>query len=139
VNFLPVYLDASAIVKLVRPEPESDALMSALARWPDRVTVSVARVEVHRALRRLGASAAEQHRADAVLSSLVVVRIDDAILTRAEALKDADLRALDAIHLASALTLGDDPEAFISYDARRARAAERAGLPVQHPGADRLS
>ena len=42
-------------------------------------------------------------------------------------------------HLATALTLGDDPDAFITYDERLARAAERLRLPVQHPGVNRLA
>ena len=137
-SFFPVYMDASAIVKLVKAEPESDALISSLARWPDRVTVALARVEVHRALWRMGGSRTEHTRADAVLDGLVLIRVDDAILTRAASFKDRDLRALDAIHLATALTLGDDPEVFVTYDARLARAAERVRLPVAHPGVERL-
>ena len=137
-NFLPAYLDASAIVKLVKAERESDALISSLAQWPDRVTVAMARVEVHRALWRMGASRAEHARADSVLDGLVLIRIDAVILARAASFKDRNLRTLDAIHLATALTLGDDPDAFITYDARLARAAERERLPVLHPGADSL-
>jgi predicted nucleic acid-binding protein len=139
VSFLPVYLDASAIVKLVKAEPETDALISSLSRWPDRITASIAHAEVHRALRRIGASRVEHARADAVLSSLVLVRMDDAVLARAAAFKDRSLRTLDAIHLAAALTLGDDPEAFITYDTRLANAAKRLRLPVVHPGTERLN
>ena len=137
-NFLPVYLDASAIVKLVVPEPETDALLAALIRWPDRVSSELARVEVHRALWRAGAPRAVRARADAVLSGLVLIRIDDPVLSRATAFKDAALRALDAIHLAAALSLGDDPDAFITYDRRLARAAGRQRLRVEHPGVERL-
>jgi predicted nucleic acid-binding protein len=138
VSFLPVYLDASAIVKLIAPEPETDTLFSALKQWPDRVTSALARVEVHRALRRASASRANRARADAVLSSLVLIRIDEQVLSRACAFSDPALRALDAIHLATALSIGDDPEAFVTYDARLARAAEKQRLPVEHPGIARL-
>lgn len=138
-SFLPVYLDASAIVKIVVPEAETDALLSALSQWPDRVSSGLARVEVHRALWRAGASRAVRARADAVLSALVLVRIDDPVLSRASSFKNPLLRALDAIHLAAALSLGDDPDAFITYDARLARAAEKQRLRVQHPGVERLS
>lgn len=137
-SFLPAYLDASAIVKLVKAERESDALISSLVQWPDRVTVAMARVEVHRALSRIGASRAEHTRADAVLEGLVLIRVDDAILVRAASFKDRHLRTIDAIHLATALTMGDDPEVFFTYDARLARAAERLRLPVAHPGVDAL-
>jgi predicted nucleic acid-binding protein len=138
VNVPPVYLDASAIVKLVLPEAETDALMEALAAWPERLSSVVARVEVHRALKRSGASRAQRARADAVLASLVLIRVDEPILLGAASLRDPHLRALDAIHLATALSLGDDPEAFIVYDARLARAAASQRLRVAHPGATRL-
>jgi predicted nucleic acid-binding protein len=134
-----VYLDTSAIVKLIVAEPETDALRSALGRWSDRVSVALARVEVHRALWRAGASKAVRARADAILDGLVLVRLDDPILSRAASFKTPHLRALDAIHLAAALTLGDDPDAFITYDIRLAQAADQAGLRVQHPGVDRLA
>ena len=138
-SFLPVYLDSSAIVKLVVPEPETDALRSSLGRWPDRLSSALARVEVHRALRRAGASRAVRARADAVLSGLVLIRIDDRVLSHACSFKEPMLRALDAIHLASALSLGDDPEAFMTYDARLARAAANLRLHVQHPGIQQLA
>lgn len=137
-NFLPVYLDTSAIVKLVVAEPETDALVAALERWPDRLSSVLARVEVHRALWRAEASRAMHERADAVLEGLALIRIDEPILSRAASFRDAHLRALDAIHLAAALTLGDDPAAFVTYDARLARAAGRQRLPVEHPGIDQL-
>jgi predicted nucleic acid-binding protein len=138
VSFLPIYLDASAIVKLVVPEPETDALLTRLNQSPDRVSSEVARVEVRRALWRAGASRAVHARADAVLASLTLLRIDHPVLARAESLKDPVLRTLDAIHLGAALSLGDDPDAFITYDARLAHAARKQRLPVQHPGVDRL-
>jgi len=138
VSFGPVYLDASAIVKLIVPEPETADLMTALAGWPDRVSSAVARVEIHRALRRAGAGPSQRARAEAVLASLVLVRVDEPILAAAAGLRDPHLRALDAIHLATALSLGDDPETFIVYDAKLARAAAKQRLQVTHPGATRL-
>lgn len=138
-SFRPVYLDTSAIVKLVVPEPETDALLGVLGQWPDRVSSALARVEVHRALWRAGAARAVRARADAVLSGLVLLRIDDPVLSRAFSFRDPLLRSGDAIHLAAALSLGDDPDAFITYDARLARAAEKQRLRVQHPGVGRLN
>ena len=137
-SFLPVYLDTSAIVKLVVRERETDALLAALAEWPDRVSSALAGVELHRALCRAGAQPAVRARAERVLAGLVLVRIDELVLRRASSLKDPSLRALDAIHLATALSLGDDPEVFMTYDARLARAALRQRLRLRHPGADSL-
>jgi predicted nucleic acid-binding protein len=73
-----------------------------------------------------------------VLDSLVLIRLDDAVLSRAAAFSDANVRSLDAIHLEAALTMGDDPDALITYDARLAGLAEQEGLTVLHPGVDRL-
>jgi uncharacterized protein len=134
VSFLPVYLDASALLKLVVVERESDALAAELERWPDRVSASIVRVEVHRALHRVGLPKSVHEAADAVLDGLILIRLDEHVLSRAATFRNPQLRALDAIHLASALSVGDDPAAFITYDARLARAAELERLTVVHPG-----
>lgn len=137
-SLLPVYLDTSAILKLIVSEPESEPLLRALESRPDRVSSVLAVVESHRALRRLRASRDVRDRAIAVLSAVVLVRVDDAIVERASTFADATLRALDAVHLATALSLGDDPDAVFTYDRRLARAAAREGLAVRHPGVARL-
>lgn len=137
-DFLPVYLDSSAIVKLVVTEPESQALTATLARWPDRVTSALARVEVHRALYRTNQPPSVHLRADDVLASLILLRLDDAVLAYAASFRNPNMRSLDAIQLATALSIGDDPEAVITYDVRLARVAELEGLKVLHPGVDRL-
>ena len=134
-TFLPVYLDSSAIVKLVVREPETDALLTALERWPDRVSATLSRVEVHRALRRAGVSKSVHARADTVLEALVLVRLDESLLGRAAEFEQPHMRSLDAIHLAAALAIGDDPDAFITYDSRLAESARSEGLTVLHPGA----
>jgi predicted nucleic acid-binding protein len=139
VSFLPVYLDTSAILKLIVVEPESEALLQALDSRADRVSSVLASVEVHRSLRRLRAPRAARERAAAILSAVVMVRVDDPVLERASAFEDATLRALDAVHLATALSLGDDPDAFFTYDRRLARAAAALGLAVLHPGVVQLT
>ena len=138
-NFLPAYLDTSAVVKLIVAEPESDDLDAALRHWRDRVSASITRVEVERALWRIGASPALRRHAGSVLESLVLIRLDEPILARAASFRTPGLRALDAIHMATALTLGDDPEVFVTYDARLAVVASAEGLNVQHPGVRRLT
>ena len=138
-SFLPVYLDASALLKLIVPERESGALAAELEQWPDRVSAAIVRVEVLRALRRDGRSKAVHQTAEAVLDGLVLIRIDEPVLLRAAGFKNPRLRALDAIHLAAALAIGDDPEAFITYDAKLARAAVEERLTVRHPGVRRLA
>ena len=137
-SFLPVYLDASALLKLVVVERESTELAAELNRWPDRVSASIVRVEVHRALHRAGLSKSLHSAADTVLDGLILIRVDEPLLGRAAMFRNPQLRALDAIHLAAALSIGDDPAAFITYDARLARAAELERLTVLHPGVQKL-
>jgi predicted nucleic acid-binding protein len=125
------YLDSSALVKLVLEEKETAALTSFLREWPARVSSVVAYVEVHRASRREAVEATL--RAEEVLELVNLIELDHAILDTARAVEPADLRSLDAIHLASALSLGADLGAFASYDRRLNEAAERAGLEVLTP------
>ncbi len=95
-----VYLDSSAIVKLVVRELETEALLAFLEPRQVRVTSALARVEVVRAVRRHGRSAIG--RAEQVLDGLSLLGLDDALLDSAVAIDANDLRSLDAIHIASA-------------------------------------
>jgi len=128
-----VYLDASALVKLVVREPESVALMEFLREHPDRVSSALALAEVPRALRRARFGAAERRRAREVLARVALVDIDRRALAAAAAIEPPTVRTLDAIHLATALALREDLAALVTYDRRLAVAAERADLPVQAP------
>lgn len=134
-NFLPVYLDSSALLKLVLPEAERAALESAIAHWPERLASELSAVECRRAVRRQPEAAVLLPRMENVLSSLALLRIDHELLRLAGTIGPPRLRSLDAIHLASALSIGDYPEAFITYDERLADAARAVGLNVLTPGA----
>src|SRR6266508_3830321 len=101
-----LYLDCSAIVKLVVPVPETKALRVLLRSWPDRVSSVVAGIEVERVARRLGGGAVR--RARSVLSRLALVDLDADVVREAAALEPPELRTLDAIHLATAISLGRD-------------------------------
>lgn len=129
-----LYLDSSALVKLVLAEAESGALFKILAAWPDRVSSELARVEVVRATRRASADPGVEERAGQVLASLHLLKIDTDILGRAARLGPPTLRSLDAIHLASALSLGDDLGAMAVYDSGLAAAAAAVGMKVLAPG-----
>ena len=126
-----VYLDSSAIVKLVVAEPESGALRRYLRSKPRRASCALARVEVLRAVRPHGGAAMK--RARGVLRRLDLVQLDDDLLDSAAALDAGVLRSLDAIHLAAAQVLGDDLTAVVTYDDRMTAAAGRVGLPVAAP------
>ena len=128
-----LYLDSSALVKLVTREPESAALLSLLEPRPEVVSSVLARVEVLRAVARVRDSKRTLERARAVLSRVVLVAMDGPILEAAATVAPVDLRSLDAIHLATALTLRPEIEAIVSYDARLNEAAKAVGLPVLTP------
>jgi predicted nucleic acid-binding protein len=126
-----VYLDSSALVKLVITEPESAALRRYLRDEPRRASCALARVEVIRAVRAHGAAATT--RARRLLRRLDLVQIDDELLDAAAGLDAGILRSLDAIHLAAARILGDELTAVVTYDQRMAAAATTAGIPVDSP------
>jgi hypothetical protein len=128
-----VYLDASALVKLVVTEPESGALMEFLRAWPDRVSSALSLAEVPRALRHARFGTAERHRARRLLARLALVDVDRRILAAAAALDPPELRTLDAIHLATALAVREDLAGLVTYDRRLATAAERVDLEVLAP------
>lgn len=126
-----VYLDSSALVKLVVREKESSALLDDLRRQPRRASSSLARVEVPRAVAPHGRRALS--RAQAILAQVSLIHLDDTLLDSAAALAPAGLRSLDAVHIASALALGDDLASLITYDVRMTGAATLLGLPVSAP------
>src|SRR6266545_2956710 len=111
-----LYLDSSALVKLLVPEAEANALRELLRSWPERVSSVVARIEVQRVARRIGDRAVR--RARSVLSRIALVDLDEPVVRVAAALDPVELRTLDAIHLATAISLGGDLGAFCAYDVR---------------------
>jgi uncharacterized protein len=130
-----IYLDAAALVKLVRREAESQQLVDWLNQQVDRIFVSSALVEVElpRALRR--SEPALLTTAPSVLAQVSVYDVDETVRTTAAAYQDPWIRSLDAIHLATAdAILGDDLTAFVTYDRRLLVAAAAIGLPVASPG-----
>lgn len=127
-----VYLDASAIVKLVVDEDESSALREALRGRPRRVSSALVLVEVRLAATRR-APAPSPARVATVLAGLALLPVDQRTLERAAGLGSLGLRALDAIHLASAQSLADDLESLIAYDQRLIAAAEAGGIHTEQP------
>jgi predicted nucleic acid-binding protein len=128
-----VYLDASAIVKLLADEPGSAELVAYLETRPLRVVSRIAEVEVRRAVARLDGPF-DQDRLAGVFAALTIVELDASLAPAAGRLSPSLLRTLDAIHLATALELLSDLEAFVTYDQRLAEAATAAGMTVALPG-----
>lgn len=130
-----IYLDASAIVKLIRTELETSHLQEWLNERSDVALVSSAMVEVEvpRALRRVAPTSLPE--IPATLGRLNRVEPDARIRAAAAAFADPDLRSLDAIHLATAVQLAEGLDSFVCYDQRLLRAAGLHGLPITSPGA----
>jgi predicted nucleic acid-binding protein len=130
---LVIYLDAAAVVKLVRVESESAELLAWLDERTEMPFVSSALVEVEvpRALRRADPSALPA--VPATMARLYRLEIDDTVRATAAAFADPTLRSLDAIHLATALLVRSELEAFVTYDDRLLAAAEQTGLPTASP------
>lgn len=126
------YVDTSAFVKLVLGEEEAAALRTELTTWEGAVASRLLRTEAIRACARYGQTFADLARE--ALNAVALLPLDDDVLDAAAAVEPGGLRTLDALHLATALSVGDDVGAMLVYDARLASAAEQAGLRVLSPG-----
>ncbi|MEI6454129.1 MAG: type II toxin-antitoxin system VapC family toxin [Actinomycetes bacterium] len=129
-----IYLDSSALLKLIVEEPESATLAAWLAEYLGVPVVSseLARLEVLRACRRVAPLALS--RARELLSGVDLVPLSGPVIEAAAELEGESLRSLDALHLASALAIKATLEAFVAYDSRLQSAAAAAGLPTSAPG-----
>ncbi len=129
-----LYLDSSALVKLVRREAESEALRSFLRRHraDGRVTSALARVEVVRAVGAGGPAAIAHARRQ--LARVDEINLDRDLLDAAATLASATvLRSLDAIHLAAARSIGTELSSVVTYDVRMQDAATALGITVEAP------
>lgn len=128
-----IYLDSSALLKLLFEEDESAALerwMSERAAAPT-VSSELAKVEVVRATRRLDTDAVPAARA--LVSQLDLIPLSGALIDAAVDAGGPELCTLDALHLASALSIRTELTAFVAYDNRLIAAAEAAGLEPTRP------
>lgn len=133
-----IYLDSSALLKLLHDEAESVALADWLTARTGTPLVSsaLAKVEVVRACRRI--NPATLREATALLAGLDLIPLSGAVIDHAADVGETMLRSLDAIHLASAEHLEHALSAFVTYDKRLAGAAAERSLPVESPGAPQL-
>ncbi|HEY4810506.1 MAG TPA: type II toxin-antitoxin system VapC family toxin [Solirubrobacteraceae bacterium] len=127
---MPDYLDTSAFIKLVRSEPESVALRRELV-GRELLSSTLLVAEGIRAARRYGELAARRARAG--LTAVTLIPLDRVILEAAAGLDPIELRSLDALHLATVLSLGDELGRLYCYDNRLAGAAQAVGIEVSRP------
>lgn len=125
------YVDTSALAKLLLVEPESEAFAAVVAEWPALASSTLTEVELHRVAYR---EAVPADRADDILAAVALVDLDADIREDARRVGDPGLRALDALHVATAASLGLDLGVLFSYDTRMQQAARLEGLPVLAPG-----
>jgi predicted nucleic acid-binding protein len=124
------YVDASAIVKLVVPEVESPSMLRWYVEAERVITSRVGVIETRRAAARYRH---DHDRLRSILAMIEVFELDARVADRAATVSPSLLRALDAIHLATALEVGNALGAFVTYDDRLAAAARAIGLPVVTP------
>lgn len=110
-----VYLDASALVKLIARERESEALAEYLGVDAAIATSVIAAVEVPRAARAAERSDRVTELATRLIESCDLVELDAITRSLAARAEPDRLRSLDAIHLASALAIRDVLDAFVTY------------------------
>lgn len=127
-----VYLDTSALGRVVLDEPEAVAIGTALAAFDVVVSSRLLRIELHRVGLRTGVAHEE---IETWLAGVALVPIDDAILSAAERVSPASVATLDAIHLATALQLAAERHvtSIMTFDVRLAEGAREHGLTVVAP------
>lgn len=128
------YADASALVKLVLDEPGTAEMRAVVTNLDHLVVSEIGDVEVGLTVRRRGGDVAAATWSN-VLERLGLVPLSPELRRAATGLASTNLRALDAIHLATALSLAPFTDRFLCYDLRLAAAARAAGLRVESPGA----
>jgi len=126
------YIDSSALLKLVSREEETSALEADLAHRDGLITSRLAALECRRAARR-APNKQVLHTVEQILEAVYLLELTPAILEDAAAFDPPLLRSLDAIHLATALSVDDPTLELVTYDLRMAEAAARCGLRVAAP------
>lgn len=124
------YLDASAAVKLLLDQPESESLQKFLVDWPLRVSTELLRVELSCVCHRQGIPSSD---ADELLRGLRLLPLTAAVLQFACRPFSPPQRALDALHLAAATQTGRHLGCFVSYDADQLAAATALGWCTERP------
>ncbi|WP_419839088.1 type II toxin-antitoxin system VapC family toxin [Candidatus Poriferisodalis sp.] len=126
-------LDASAFVKLIRPEAETAVLRG----WVRRRLFASSALLLTEARRAFAHDdAVTRHRCERLLAETHLVDLTASVLDSAGRMPGRHLRSLDAIYLACALEIGDDLAGLVSYDARQLAAATALDMRTASPGAN---
>lgn len=126
-----VYLDASAAVKLIRDERESDALSQFLQQLTEPLAV-VSSMLVETELRRMAVrDGMPQEAVSRALRKMSLIELDRDHFRAAGLLPDRGLRSLDALHLVSAMQA--DADVLVAYETRLLQAARTVGMRTTSP------
>ena|SRR5712692_635098 len=117
-------------------EAGSETLEAFLSNYQQRTSSVLTRIEASRAVRRRAFPSDFQARLSGVFARVDFIPIHTGIVQEASRLDPPLLRSLDAIHIASALALGEELEGIVTYDRRLAEAARQLGIPVFSPASD---
>lgn len=132
-----IYLDTSALTKLLIAEPETSALQTWLTAQSGQgeyaVTSALGRIELMRVVARYG-EPGQSERARYLLDGLDILPLTESVIALAETIGPATLRTLDAIHLAAVAQIARELTAFVTYDHRLLDGCRDLGLPTASPG-----
>ena len=135
-----IYMDTSALTKLLIAEPETPELRNWLTSQIDAgdsaATSALGRVELMRTVARYG-EAGQADRARYLLDGLDILPLTEPMMSLAESIGPATLRSLDAIHLAAAAYFEQELTAFVTYDRRLLDGCRDIGLTTASPGGAR--
>jgi predicted nucleic acid-binding protein len=131
-----IYMDTSALTKLLIHEPETPDLQTWLVAHGQNeyaATSALGRVELMRVVARSGEQG-QSERARYLLDGLDILPLTERVMTLAETIGPPTLRSLDAIHLAAASQIRQELTAFVTYDHRLLDACREVGLTAASPG-----
>jgi predicted nucleic acid-binding protein len=130
-----IYLDTSALITLITERPGVVDLEAYLQGQggADLATSTVGLIET---VRSCDSMASFPNLMAHLLRDYTELVVTADIRDRA-ADQPGGLKTLDAIHVATAETLGEELTSFVTYDRQMARLAESRGLPVLSPGMTR--
>jgi len=126
-----VYVDTSAIGRVLLGEPDAGAVLQALHEFEQHVASRLLGIE----LRRLALREGLLEQADQLLTGVSLLPLDSAVLAAAETVRPATVATLDAIHLVTALRVRDAQliDTVMTYDRRLAEGAREHGMSVIAP------
>jgi uncharacterized protein len=126
-----VYVDTSALARMLLDEPDAPAVERELDTFDQRIASRLLRVE----LRRVGLRENRLDEADQLLAGVSLIPLEGQILTAAEKVPPFTVATLDAIHLATALQIASagQLDAIMTYDKRLTGGAREHGLTVLSP------